>query len=123
MAVHRSRKRPQPDGEPTAAARDEQADLLASVASQLTVVDELPKTTRGGESSNPFIEQVRVSFNENKPLSTPPLPDEDVADVVYRSIRRAAQVLGYGVSLRKTPGEDGIVVTFQAREKQSRSKG
>lgn len=93
---------------------------LKNIAAQLSEAKELPKQQRA-QSDNPFIAQVERSYKESVVLRTPSIP-VDAERTVYVAIRRAAQQLGYGVSIRKEYSADNksVVLVFRAQEKQQR---
>lgn len=98
---------------------------LADLVARAKEAKEMPKIARGGGAAeNPFIEALRKSKEGNggqgQPMQLPAVPNEEAAKSVKLSIRRAAQLAGLGVSIREEETDEGIVIWYMGKEKQSR---
>lgn len=103
----------------TTTAKNDGATVdIASLAAGAQVAPALPKVSRTSAVS-PFEALVQKSYEEQNAMSLPAVPSEQVRSV-HSTIRRAATRLGLGVSIRDQHTSDGVVVTFQAKTRQTR---
>ncbi|MEV6931741.1 hypothetical protein AB0M46_45625 [Dactylosporangium sp. NPDC051485] len=94
---------------------------VAALAAAAKVAPALPKVTRTSAAS-PFAVLVQRSWDDKTALTLPAIPADQVK-VLHSTIRRGATSVGLGVSIRNVETEQGVVVTFQAKERSTRNVG
>lgn len=104
---------------PVKAAAPGKVDFSA-LAKAAKTAPELPKMGRAGGQDNPFIQQVRDTFEKKEAVVLPPIPKEALTPVKV-AIRRAATLAELGVSIREQETEEGIVVSFQGKTRTKRN--
>lgn len=91
---------------------------FAALAKAATVAPALPKATREAKE-NPFIAQVRESFEKDVAYALPAIPEEALVGV-RTAIRRGARLAELGVSIREAKTVQGVVITYKGKKRNSR---
>lgn len=82
--------------------------------------DVLPPKPR--RSANPFLDGLKASLQAAEAYTLPAVSPGDVK-AVCRKIRRAAELLDFGVNIRTRDVPSGVLITYQAKAKTVYRRG